>query len=403
LAVNSTSTDSFQFWSRNFATTSARPTLTLTYQPNGGPADSQAPSAPAGVAAVVGQDVALSWSASTDNVGVTGYEVHRSATAGFTPSSATRIGTPAGTSFTDTAVTGGTWFYKVTAVDAAGNVSVPSSEVTAVVAAPADGQAPTVPTGLQAAVSGTTVALTWAASTDNVGVAGYDVHRSATSGFTPDASTKIGTVASGTSFSDAARPVGTWNYKVIARDAAGNSSAPSTQAAAVVSGGAVQTVVLSPTEDTYAVQGTPSTNYGTSASMNSRGGSSSFVAYLKFTLPAAPAGTSLVGATLSVRTTTDAAAGSADSHVVSLSSAVGWTETGLTWANRPAVGSSVGSFAPPTVPDARYNAILNAASVAALAGPVTLAVNSTSTDSFQFWSRNFATTSARPTLTLTYQ
>jgi len=37
------------------------------------------------------------------------------------------------------------------------------------------------------------------------------------------------------------------------------------------------------------------------------------------------------------------------------------------------------------------------------AGPVTLSVNSTSTDSFQFWSRNFATATYRPTLTLTYQ
>jgi fibronectin type 3 domain-containing protein len=107
------------------------------------------------VASVVGQDVSLSWSASTDNDGVTGYEVHRSATAGFTPSSATRIGTPEGTSFTDTAVTGGTWFYKVTAVDAAGNVSGPSAEASAVVAAPADTQAPTVPSALLASAWGT--------------------------------------------------------------------------------------------------------------------------------------------------------------------------------------------------------------------------------------------------------
>jgi hypothetical protein len=369
------------------------------------PADTEVPVAPTTVGAtVVNQDVSLSWSGATDNVGVTGYEVHRSATSGFTPSSATKIGTVSGSSFTDTVVTGGTWFYRVIAVDAAGNQSLPSVQASAVVAAPADTTAPTVPTALQANVSGTTVALTWTASTDAVGVAGYDVYRSATAGFTADATTKIGTVASGTTFSDAARPVGTWVYKVIARDAAGNASAASSEASAVVSGGAVQTVVLSPTEDTYAVQGTPTTNYGTSTSMNSRGGSSSFAPYLKFTLPTAPAGTSLVGASLSVRTTTDAAAGSVDSHVVSLSGAASWTETGLTWNNRPAVGTTVGSFAPPTVPNTRYNAIVDAAALAALpAGAVTLAVSSTSTDNFQFWSQNFATATYRPTLTLTYQ
>jgi hypothetical protein len=37
------------------------------------------------------------------------------------------------------------------------------------------------------------------------------------------------------------------------------------------------------------------------------------------------------------------------------------------------------------------------------AGPVTLAVSSTSTDNLWFWSQNYASTTSRPTLTLTYQ
>ena len=36
---------------------------------------------------------------------------------------------------------------------------------------------PSVPTGLAALPGGTSVRLTWAASTDNVGVSGYDVYR----------------------------------------------------------------------------------------------------------------------------------------------------------------------------------------------------------------------------------
>ena len=308
-----------------------------------------------------------------------------------------------GTSFTDTVVTGGTWSYRVVALDAAGNASPASGQASAVVSAPADTQAPTVPTGLTAAASGSTVALTWTASTDNVGVSGYDVHRSATTGFTPGPATKIGTVTSGTSYTDAARPVGTWYYKVVAVDAAGNASAGSTQDSAVVSGGAVQTVALSPTEDTYAVQATTTTNYGTTASMASRGGSSSYAAYLKFALPTAPAGTTLVGATFSVKTTTDTFAGSVDSHLVSLAPST-WTDTTLTWSNRPAIGSSIGSFAPTTLPNTRYSAILDASALSGLsAGPVTLAVSSASTDNLWFWSQNYAATTSRPTLTLTYQ
>ena len=69
---------------------------------------------------------ASSWSASTDNVGVTGYNVHRSTSAGFTPSAANRIAQPTGTSYADT-VAAGTYYYKVAAEDAAGNVGPAST------------------------------------------------------------------------------------------------------------------------------------------------------------------------------------------------------------------------------------------------------------------------------------
>ena len=144
----------------------------------------------------------------------------------------------------------------------------------------------------------------------------------------------------------------------------------------------------------------PGTNFGTSASLASRGGTSSYTAYLKFTLPAAPAGTTLVGASLSVKTTTDTFAGSVDSHSVSIAPNT-WAESTLTWNNRPVIGSSIGSFAANTLPNTRYNAILDPSGLAA--GSVTLAVNSTSTDNLWFWSQNHPAVSNRPTLTLTYQ
>ena len=66
--------------------------------------------------------VALSWTASTDNGGVAHYNVHRSTTAGFTPSQANRIAQPVGTNYVDTNLGAGTYYYRVIAEDGAGNL-----------------------------------------------------------------------------------------------------------------------------------------------------------------------------------------------------------------------------------------------------------------------------------------
>jgi uncharacterized repeat protein (TIGR01451 family) len=100
-------------------------------------ADSQPPSAPASLQATPsGGNVNLSWLASTDNVGVTGYNVHRSTTAGFTPGAGNKVGQTAATSTTDAPPGSGTYYYKVTAQDARNNVSSPSNEAFATITAP---------------------------------------------------------------------------------------------------------------------------------------------------------------------------------------------------------------------------------------------------------------------------
>ncbi|QYC45144.1 Chitinase A1 precursor [Nonomuraea coxensis DSM 45129] len=122
------------------------------------PPDTQAPTAPGSLAATGGPGSAqLTWTASTDNVGVTGYRVHRSTTPGFTPSAANQVGSvTATTTFADGGLAAGTYYYRVRAADAAGNLSASSNEVSAAVTAP-----PATP-GLVAAYgmnegSGTTV------------------------------------------------------------------------------------------------------------------------------------------------------------------------------------------------------------------------------------------------------
>jgi acetylxylan esterase len=91
--------------------------------------DTTAPSVPANLAAsgVTSSSVSLSWSASTDNVGVAGYRVFRNGV---------QVGTAAGTTFTDSGLTASTQYtYKVAAFDAAGNVSAQSAGVTATTSA----------------------------------------------------------------------------------------------------------------------------------------------------------------------------------------------------------------------------------------------------------------------------
>src|SRR5262249_9484054 len=77
----------------------------------------------------------LSWGAAFDNTGVAHYNVYRSTTSGFTPSSANRVAQPTTTSYTDTGLGAGTYYYLVTAEDATGNVGPASAEASAAVQA----------------------------------------------------------------------------------------------------------------------------------------------------------------------------------------------------------------------------------------------------------------------------
>jgi fibronectin type 3 domain-containing protein len=193
--------------------------------------DTTPPSPPSGVVGpVTGSTVNLSWTASTDDVAVVRYNVHRSTTNGFTPSIANRIAQPTATTYADGGLTGGTYYYRVTAEDAAGNISAASAQLTAIIG---DTTAPTAPGSLTAGVSGSTVSLQWTAATDDVAVVRYNLHRGTTSGFTPSAANRIAQ-PTGLTYSDASLAPGTYFYKATAEDAAGNVGPVSNTASATV-------------------------------------------------------------------------------------------------------------------------------------------------------------------------
>jgi len=175
--------------------------------------DTQAPTAPSNLSSssVTSNSLTLSWTASTDNVGVTGYEVYKDGTS---------IGTVTGTSANVTGLTPETQYsFYVKAYDAAGNKSNASNTISVTTDAEADTQAPTAPSSLAYAnVTQISVDLSWNASTDNVGVTGYKIYKDGTY-----LSTVTGTSYTANGLSAAT----TYEFYVVAVDAAGNTSSQS--------------------------------------------------------------------------------------------------------------------------------------------------------------------------------
>ena len=173
-------------------------------------ADTQPPTAPrtSSPTSRTATSIALSWSASSDNVGVAGYGLYRG-------------GSQVGTSSTHD----GDLLRASPATRTTPSPSTPTTrQATARRRRPSWSRRPRArirrrrrhPTGLAASnVTQTGLTLAWNASTDNVGVTGYDVYRNGT---------KMATTAS-TSSSQTGLACGTsYTFGVVARDAAGNSS-----------------------------------------------------------------------------------------------------------------------------------------------------------------------------------
>jgi chitodextrinase len=196
--------------------------------------DTTPPTAPTNVAATAASasQINLTWTASTDNVGVTGYIIKRCSGAGC--SNFAQVGTSPSTTYSDSGLAASTSYsYQMYATDAAGNVSAASNTATAVTSTP-DTTPPTAPSNLTAtATSSSQITLGWTLSTDNVGVTGYLIYRCMGSGCSNFA--QVGTSPS-TTYNDSGLASSTsYSYQVYATDAAGNVSTVSNTATAVTS------------------------------------------------------------------------------------------------------------------------------------------------------------------------
>ncbi|WP_341675503.1 carbohydrate binding domain-containing protein [Niveibacterium sp. SC-1] len=189
--------------------------------------DTTAPSVPAGLAktgATTGS-ISLSWTASSDDVGVAAYDVY---IGGALNGSTTSNG------YTASNLTAGTSYsFTVAARDAAGNRSAQSAALVASTNSVVDTTAPSAPGGLSGTASGTTVTLSWTASSDDVGVTGYEISRS---GGTQGA--KTFSVGATTTATDSGEANTAYTYSIKAFDAAGNKSASSGIASVTTGAGA---------------------------------------------------------------------------------------------------------------------------------------------------------------------
>ena len=335
--------------------------------------DTTAPSAPTNLAAggITTNAINLSWTASTDNVGVTGYLVERC--QGASCSNYAQIGTASGTSYPDSGLTASTTYrYRVRATDAAGNLSGYSTVVNATTLAvpdttppsvtistptsaanystsstplsiggsaadnvgvtqvswsndrggsgtatgttgwsvsgivlqsgdniltltaqdaagntgtdtltvtytppPPDTTAPTVPGSLGAtAASASQINLSWTASTDNVGVTGYQIERCTGAGCSNFAPL---TTVTTTSYSNTGLAASTsYSYRVRASDAAGNLSGYSNTATATTPSGTPATITFK--QINSAVPQTPQTTVNVPFSAAQSAGSLNVVA-----------------------------------------------------------------------------------------------------------------------------
>ncbi|WP_396184717.1 endonuclease [Flavobacterium sp.] len=176
-------------------------------------ADTVAPTAATNLAVTgtTSSAVSLSWTAGTDNIAVTSYDIYMNGVLKTSVSgsnlTASINGLSASTAYS---------FY-IIAKDAAVNSSPVSNTANGTTTiAIADTEIPTAPTNL--AVTGSsssTVYLSWTASTDNIGVTGYDVYLN---------SAFKSTVSGATAIINGLTPETTYSFYVVAKDAASNSS-----------------------------------------------------------------------------------------------------------------------------------------------------------------------------------
>ena len=249
---------------------------------------------------------------------------------------------------------------------------------------------PSTPSGLTAsAVDTTTVNLSWTASTDDVGVIGYNVYRD--NGTAP-----IGTTTTPSYTDTTASPGTSYTYEVSAVDAAGNESGQASTTVSTPS--AVTTLTFAPTDDATVSKAYPTTNYGSDSRITVDGSPFNDL-LLKFDV-SGTSGCTVTDAKLRLTvgsTTYDNSAYGGDLYGVGDTS---WSESAVTWNTMPALGTTkVGSIGSSVKLDTSYT--IDVTPLVTGDGPVSMGMSSASSDAAKYWSKDGSTAAQAPQLQVT--
>jgi hypothetical protein len=162
-------------------------------------------------------------------------------------------------------------------------------------------------------------------------------------------------------------------------------------------GTTTETITLTATADSYVSGGATGTNFGTSTTMRVDN-SPVEATYLKFDL-SPYAGRTLVSARLQLRSGGNGSTGTQNVKLVASDS---WTEGGITYTNRPALGTSIGSLGQ-TATNTSYSVPLTASALNGdLGQQLSLGMDANSSDGLELSSKEAGSTAA-PKLVLTLQ
>ena len=200
-------------------------------------------------AAASGADIVLNWSANPAP-DLSGYNIYRNTSEGWSRINTSLI---TETAYTDAGIPNGTYTYRVTAMDAAGNESLPSNEASATVYI--EPPRPPVKLGITAVPEGEALGAAWEYAGSPA--AGYNIYRSDVSG---GPYVMLNTVLlNEKSYTDTGLVNGTAYYYVVTTvDTSGNESAYSVEAAGIPSD---TTAPPAPEIFFPAVPGTPVVSY----------------------------------------------------------------------------------------------------------------------------------------------
>jgi hypothetical protein len=144
-------------------------------------------------------------------------------------------------------------------------------------------------------------------------------------------------------------------------------------------------VVLSPIDDAYVAEGSPSANFGSDVLLQTDTGPV-FESYLKFDLQSL-GGPSISSATLRMWVMNASTSPNQIKNVSDNS----WTESTITFANKPAKGATITGFTPNGGTGAWEEVLITSAVTAGAGSLMSIAIDTAGTDGFQFSSSEAAT------------